>query len=516
MLISRSPTPDNLMPAPVESPFCDRCEKNQTIVNRCLAEWLPEEDDPEYAKKEKSLPQYQAQLEEQFPQVCESCIARVQGRIRQAGYAAKAEAVGRKLEQSKKYQDTTHTPRQLLTLAIIWLAKYTYIASLIATLLWHVFSARVDFGSEDYSFDLKLCLSEMLFMGRIHKGCAVSSSTQTYVSYALLGDLLTIWWNPKLAYKTTHAHQRMSGVVSQWITRSLMATLNVAMIFISPDESVHEDGLLVASRVDFFHYTHIALFVLQLLATWVSWKTVTIRYVSTKELLRPLDAHLPQVPSSTDTTPHATPKKLLPSQTGFDTMAAAFSSSFHSEPGNYEPPSPTLTAISTTTTETNDFTPWKRRQSSTIGEEMDWTPTKPRFNDNPPPILPPRMFPLQSLGPSPSTSPTVSVFKTGPDANPFRRRVPSAPKAPAAKMVDPWKRQPWQPDPLVREKNLFDEDKEKNKMLGAGLHGKGVPRTVEREAQLFAPPKFKFGPEAYGAGEKTTGLEDTFNNLFSK
>jgi hypothetical protein len=39
---------------------------------------------------------------------------------------------------------------------------------------------------------------------------------------------------------------------------------------------------------------------------------------------------------------------------------------------------------------------------------------------------------------------------------------------------------------------------------------------VEREAQLFGPPKFKYEAGAYGGGEKTTGLEDTFNNLFAK
>lgn len=520
-LTSRSPTPDNLMPAPVESPFCDRCERNQSLVSRCLAEYLPEEDDPEYAEKEKKYPEYQAWIEDQFPLVCENCITRVQGRIRQAGYAAKAEAVGRKLEQSKKYQDKTLTPRQLSTLLIILLAKYAYITSLLATLLWHAFGALANFDSRDHGFDPKLCLSDMFFAGQVHKSCAISSFAQTCVSYALLGDLLTIWWNPKLAYKTTHANQRMSGVVTQWMIRGLMMLLNVAMALISPDDSVREDGVLVAARVDFFHYTHIALFVLQLLSTWISWTTVTIRYVSTKELLRPLDAHLPRIPMSTDTTPRASPKKTHSNQTGFDTMASAFSSTFNAEPANYEPPSPTLTVVSTTTTETNDLTPWSRRQSSIMGEEMDWTPTKPRFDENPPALIHPihpRKLTLRSStsGPSPNFTPTVPAFKTGPDANPFRRRVPAAPKAPAAKIVDPWKRQPWQPDPLVREKNLFDEDREKNKILGAGLHGKGVPRTVEREAQLFGPPKFKYEAGAYGGGEKTTGLEDTFNNLFAK
>ena len=523
VLTSRSPTPDSaVMSAPVDSPFCDRCEKNQMIVNRALAEWLPDEDDPEYANQEKALPQYQAQLEEQFPQVCESCIDRVKGRIRQAGYAAKAEAVGRKLEQSKKYQDKGRTLRQLWTLAIIWLAKCVYVAALVATQSWHLLAAMSDFGAGNHDFDPKTCAAEALLSRAVDKSCVVSTSAQNWVSYALLGDLLTIWWNPKLAYKTTHANRRMSGVVSQWIIRGCMALLNTGVWFVLGESSVQEDGAIVADRVRFFQLTHLIIFVLQFCGTWISWNTVTIRYVTTKELLRPLDAHLPQAPLSNHTTPHATPRKPLPNHTSFDSMAAAFSSSFHSDSASYEPPSPTLTAVSTATTETSDFTPWKRRQSSAVGEEMDWTPTKPRFNARPPDLLPSRISlpspskPPQGLGRPDSSGSPVSIFRTGADANPFRRRVPAAPKAPAAQLVDPWKRAAWQPDPLVREKNLFDEDKERNKLFGAGLHGKGVPRTVEREAELFEPPKFKFEAEAYGGGEKTTGLEDTFNNLFSK
>lgn len=523
VLTSRSPTPDSaVMSTPVESPFCGRCEKNQMIVNRALAEWLPDEDDPEYANQEKALPQYQAQLEEQFPQVCESCIDRVKGRIRQAGYAAKAEAVGRKLEQSKKYQDKKRTTRQLWTLIIISLAKCVYIATLIATLGWHLLAAISHFGAGHHHFDPKTCVVEALTTMGVDKSCVVSTPAREWVSYALLGDVLTIWWNPKLAYKTTHANQRMSGMVSQWMIRGCVALLNAGVWFLLREPWVQADGAIVADQVHFFQLAHTILFILQSCATWLSWRMVTVHYVTTKELLRPLDAHLPQALPSNESTPHATPRKLLPNHTSFDSMAAAFSSSFHSEAASYEPPSPTLTAVSTATTETSDFTPWKRRQSSTIGEEMDWTPTKPRFNARPPDLLPSRVSltspskPPHGLGRPDPPNPPVSIFRTGPDANPFRRRVPAAPKAPAAQFVDPWKRPAWQPDPLVREKNLFDEDKERNKVFGAGLHGKGVPRTVERQAQLFEPPKFKFEAEAYGGGEKTTGLEDTFNNLFSK
>lgn len=46
-----------------------------------------------------------------------------------------------------------------------------------------------------------------------------------------------------------------------------------------------------------------------------------------------------------------------------------------------------------------------------------------------------------------------------------------------------------------------------------GLRGVGVPRNVQRDAELFASPKLKY--DNYGT-MRETGLEDTFNGLFSQ
>ena len=46
-----------------------------------------------------------------------------------------------------------------------------------------------------------------------------------------------------------------------------------------------------------------------------------------------------------------------------------------------------------------------------------------------------------------------------------------------------------------------------------GLEGFGVPKNVQRDAELFASPKLKY--DYYGT-MKDTGLEETFNGLFSK
>jgi hypothetical protein len=44
----------------------------------------------------------------------------------------------------------------------------------------------------------------------------------------------------------------------------------------------------------------------------------------------------------------------------------------------------------------------------------------------------------------------------------------------------------------------------------------GVPRNVKRDAELFASPQFKYDWQGYGGKGADTGLEETFNGLFSK
>ncbi|KAJ4357781.1 uncharacterized protein N0V89_002357 [Didymosphaeria variabile] len=496
------------MPAPVESPFCERCEKNQLIVNRSLAEYLPEEEDPHYSKYEKALPQYQAQLEERYPPVCENCIERVQVRIRQAGYATKAEELRRKLDQSKRYQKETPTVRQTWTLAIIWLGKWVYITSVIAAVVWHGFGAIAYFDFSERNFDWALCLSEAAYMREAHQSCAVSSPIRRMVFYALVADLLTIWWNPKLGQKMKHANGRMRGLFTTWMIRLIVLTLDSVTYLLLKEASVEQGGFILNERVDFFHYTHLILLAVNILATAIGWKTVSIKYVSTKELLRPLDAHLPTAPRSNQTTPrkqHTTP---LPNNTSFDSMAAGFASSFPSELNAY-PSSPTLTATSYAATEDSDFTPWSNRKASIASlnsqaDAMDWTPTHSRFSSHAPSLIPFNPPPEQ---PSPTKTQPVNILKHGADANPFSRRIPGAPGS--------WHKPALPPHPEERKRNFFEEDREKNREAGMGLRDRGVPRRVEREAELFKAPQFKYDAQGYTRARET-GLEEGFNDLFSK
>ncbi|KAJ4294477.1 hypothetical protein N0V90_008168 [Kalmusia sp. IMI 367209] len=512
---ARSPTPD--MPAPLESPFCDRCQRNHLIVNKALAEYLPDSDDPQYAQYEATLDQYKAQLEERYPPVCETCIEKVQAGIRQAGYAAKADDLRRKLDQSKKYQTKSRTTRQFWTLVLISVAKWAYLSSVLVNLIWHGFGAIADFSSIfELEFDPSQCLSEAIFYRGVNKSCAVSLAAQRSVLYALVADALTIWWNPKLSQKVNHPSGRMRNLVTLWIVRFALLLSNIVAYFILGAKSVEKDDHVDDELVGFYHLTHQIIFAIQLFMTCVGWNIVTIRYVSAKDFLRPHDAYLPTAPRSAEKQSRKISQVELPDNTSFDSMAAGFASSFPDELNAY-PPSPTLTAVSVSDTIDSEATPYRRKSSTPMAfadeNAMDWTPTQSRFSADPPSLIQPK-FSRKAEPPEPPAAPTrspVSIFN-GLDQNPFRRRVPAAPKAPAAAKVDPWRRGAWAPFE-ERKRNFFEEDKQMNEDLGTGLKGRGVPKQVEREAQFFAPPKFKY--DTYTEA-KDTGLEDTFNGLFSK
>jgi len=500
--------------APIESPFCDTCQRNQLLLNKALAEYIPDEDDPEYEKYANTVDEYRAQLEERYPQVCEDCIDRVQDQIRAAGYAAKADNLRRVLEQSQKYQTKGYTPRQMLTLTIIWFAKWTYIFSVVVGLLWHGFGSIVstDIGFlEVGNFGWWTCMQSAAQIQRVNADCVLSPFMLRLVKAALTADVLTIWWNPKLAKKTNRAGGRMHGLGLVWCIRAVALASRLFAYGILTTIDGHPTNLR------FYQYTHMALFVILLGASIAGWTSVRIVYQSTKSLMQPLDAHLPSAPQSAEKPKQSMTRKPLPNNSSFDTMAQSFTSSF---PGRDEsnmtlPPSPTLTSMSTSTQDSEFDSPYKRKKTPRADDAMDWTPTQKRFADHAPSVIPSQWSSQPALSPPATKFATarepISIFSK-PDPNPFRHRIPAAPKAPATSLIDPWKPGVWAPPLKETTTNFFKEVKGKDGREG-GLQGVGVPRNVRRDAELFQSPRLKY--DFFGE-MKEAGLEDTFNGLFSK
>lgn len=61
--------------------FCDECIRNQTIVMQIMANYLPEEDDPEYQRLLLNSIDYKKDLESRYPLVCSRCAPNVNRKL---------------------------------------------------------------------------------------------------------------------------------------------------------------------------------------------------------------------------------------------------------------------------------------------------------------------------------------------------------------------------------------------------------------------------------------------------
>jgi hypothetical protein len=501
----------------LESPFCDACQRNQSLVQNLVAEYLPDEDDPEYAKYEAAFDGYRLELEERYPQVCKDCEARVNDQIRSAGYAAKADHLRRLMERSENKRRTVQTSRQVWTLKLISLAKWIYLLSFLVQVLWHVFgyimAADESLWNEEgrlmaQRFSWRVCLQQAFQIREVDQCCVLSPSITNVVVYALFADLLTLWWNPKLKNKTNSITGRMRGLKSLWAIRAAVLALRSSSVY------YWRDADMTGQTVPAFHNTHLCMLIVMALSFTLTFKTVSISYQSPSSFREQLSS----AANSPAQAPRSSYKPAHPQANAFDTMAHGFTTSFSDalDTPAY-PPSPTLTNSSYTTYATEATTPFGKK-SLRGDDDMDWTPTQRRFAPVQPAIHPSPWSRQQASPPNTTQSEPHSLFSK-PDSNPFRHKVPSAPKAPAQTKADPWKRGVWDPPLKETTPNFFKDELKARGGVGEtkGLDGFGVPKNVKRDAELFASPKLKY--DYYGT-MKNTGLEDrfeeTFNDFFSK
>ena len=495
------------MSAAGDDVFCDTCQRNQTLLTNILAEYLPDEDHPQFEQFVASYDAYKSELEERYPQVCQTCLPRVQDQIRNAGYAAKADHLRRIMEKSDERRNTIQTSRQTWTLRFISLAKWTYIVSTLVGMLWHAFGVIMAPNESiwaDETFRWDVCISQAVQVRLVDESCVLSQSITKLLQYALAADLLTIWWNPKLEIKTISLMGRMHGLKSLWSIRIAVLSLRIATLQYWKRAAIDHETLKS------FQNTHLFMLVALALSFALTWKTVRIIYHPSPSLQRSLSEHLPNVPNSAEKARRGSyhPAHLQPNV--FDDMAHAFTSGFHDT--SALPPSPTLTASSYTTHFTEATTPYTQKSLKLGNDSMDWTPTQRRFGQETPTVLPPQWS--KKASPSQQKTQELHSLFSKPDPNPFHHKIPAAPKAPAQASLNPWKPGVWDPPLKDATPNFFKEDRKvRGQTPDKGLEGLGVPKNVKRNAEMFASPKLKY--DYYGT-MKDTGLEDTFNGLFSE
>jgi len=514
---SRSTTPSS-MAAPSEESFCDTCLRNQALHTHLLSEYLPDEDDAEYAKFLAAYDDYRIELEDRYPQVCSACLPRVQAQIDKAAYAARADHLRRIMDMSEQRRVTAHTWRQTGRLTIISLAKWCYVLSTVAGILWHTMAlimAPDDAAWADTTFRPVICFAQAIVVRSVDESCILSSHAVALMWAAIAADLFSCWWNPKLKAMTNVLTGKMVGLKSLWSIRLAVVALRSASLYYWQSTTVQSDSFMS------FRRTNAAMLFVLLLGFVLTWKSIRIVYQSSTTLRRGPKTLL-SAPSTPKKPTQDTHRTAYPDADVYSSMVHALAPAIQSPDDTAAlPPSPTLTEASCTTRNTEATTPYFQRSAflTTTQDEMDWTPTRRRFTSQEPQIIPNQW---SQRGTTRSPSPPsqyahrepVSLFSR-PDPNPFRHRVPEAPKAPAHAKANPWRPGVWDPPLRDTMPGFFKKERRTQGSVGEakGLDGIGVPRNVKRDSELFASPKMKF--DFYGT-QKETGLEDTFNGLFAK
>ncbi|WBW75554.1 inner nuclear membrane protein Ima1 [Schizosaccharomyces osmophilus] len=107
----------------IKSPFCENCLRNQLLVNRMLADFLPEQNHPDYKAYEAAFPKYKESLEEKFPIVCDSCYGPVHKQLETNNYEAKNHVLGQWLVQSKEKLYSTPSSNTSSFSSMIWILR---------------------------------------------------------------------------------------------------------------------------------------------------------------------------------------------------------------------------------------------------------------------------------------------------------------------------------------------------------------------------------------------------------
>jgi hypothetical protein len=115
-------------------PFCPTCQRNQQIYMETKANYLPDEEHPEYGKYVKALPDYLSKLEKRYPQVCKKCAPSAQLKINRADYFAGTDNVEKFGKRRKRERDDAFKQTARIFLRIGGWALY---ASLLLQVLWH-------------------------------------------------------------------------------------------------------------------------------------------------------------------------------------------------------------------------------------------------------------------------------------------------------------------------------------------------------------------------------------------
>ncbi|PCH05092.1 Protein of unknown function DUF2349 [Penicillium occitanis (nom. inval.)] len=436
--------------------FCSKCVRNQHLLMKALSSYLPDSDDPTYPIYEQQYPQYRRKMEETYPQVCENCEQKVNDRIRQTGYEAKADHLRRTMERSKMSRAAQKARRRNWRSILVVAGALGYwtsvtgqlVSDLIGTCdLWNNFAGQYwPLGATYLSFANEV----VSYFGY---------SSQDLAGIALIFGALSIWWNPKIHHKVEGLSGRILGLNQYYECQLIVMVTRFAVWAWLKDTSSMEPSLPAA--------VHAVMILFMTVATIFSQRLV---HYDTRPLV--LWSNL---------TPVASPRQQKPVPQSAP-MTKQQGASFQSDMFQRFP-------LEKLSTPRESPKPNARLATPPLeaDDTMDWTPSV-----------------AKEIRPMFVTSKPEAVSEAVSHKSIFQGALPAAPRPPAWQLRNPI---PQKPSTAVPVTNVFQASRAMSQQNPV-INEQNTPRTSDA---FFAPPKF-FAPSDYHA---TTGLESLFDQTFT-
>ena len=205
--------------------FCSTCIKNQQLLTAALANYLPPSEDPLYDRYEASLPEYQRNLEDRYPQVCGQCEPSVRERLHGAYNHAKSDHIRRMLDQTRARRMIAN--RLGLGSLVVSMGAIGYFASIAGQLLWHAACATANPSHELEPIGFLDCIQQCASEGQVAISCIYTTSRLT--GLALLLGLLSIWWNPRWQHKLQGRDGRLCGLKDYYRAQMLLLAIRFGL-----------------------------------------------------------------------------------------------------------------------------------------------------------------------------------------------------------------------------------------------------------------------------------------------
>ncbi|CAM1510558.1 Fc.00g008930.m01.CDS01 [Cosmosporella sp. VM-42] len=475
-----------------DNTFCSTCLKNQRLFTASLAQYLPDDpSDPSYPELERNYYRYRKSLEERYPQVCEECAERVEGKIRQAGYTAKTDHLRRMVERSRGRR--VDPAKTTATDWVNTLGRGLWWGGFLMQILWHMkVIASVLKHTDDGMYDPDDKSWPTIAISGLEWVVAFLPPPDTLIIGAITSSILSIWWNPQFVQFSRGFTKHLLGFTQWYSFQWLIIFFRVLFRRVEVVEGGKGDTRNAQLGVHFI--MAVIMGVVYTLARRSIRVDTTPLFGPHSTTVSPKPKRLSKKKQEDSKTFSDLLNEALDSPTSApkrDPLNRPFASSL---PPPYPPSNPIRSQESPSLRlESLGISPpaSQRTQEAQYSDEMDWSPTQSHAQSQHRAFAdPPSNRPTRAFGEAP----------VHPEGSPFWYKIPAAPSSQAQRLRSP-------NVPVLRSKPVEKE----SVFFTSKIQAKRQERS-EDDPVAFNQPRF-FAPER--GNDEANSLADLLDQSFS-